>query len=557
MKRRTAIFAMLVTSMAFAIPVSAAPPGDVSTVAGGNGNGSQSDEFSGPQGVTLNSEGTLFVADTDNHRIQRITFDGGGTPSYSTILGTGSAGTGLTELDSPADLAFAPDGSLFVVDTGNHRLQRVTFDSNGDFDATESVFGSGSAGIGVYELSLPASIAIAADGTVFIADRNNNRVQRIAFGPGAEAEAGVTVAGDTAGNPGSADDRVDQPYGIALDASGTLYVADSGNDRVQMISFDGAGDPTTAVSVAGSNGSGDAANQLNAPYGVGVRADGTIYVADSDNDRIQEITFDGNGEPELATTVAGGNGRGSGDAQLNTPYDIGFDTDGNLYTPDRGNHRIQKLTLASLDTTDPSIDLTTPAATRVGGTTTVQFSCADPGGSNIATCTATLNGQPVEDGDVIATLVRGTNTLVVTATDNAGNTTSTSTTFLSHGKRELAGQYRQLTGPGGAIARLYMAAFTREPESAGFTFWTTNHDDGMQLESIAAHFASGSEFKAHYNTTSDTEFVELMYNTILGRSAETSGHAYWLGRLGNGLTRAELLLFFSGSPEFKSITYTS
>lgn len=74
---------------------------------------------------------------------------------------------------------------------------------------------------------------------------------------------------------------------------------------------------------------------------------------------------------------------------------------------------------------------------------------------------------------------------------------------------------------------------------------------------MANHFANGAEFKNSYNTTSNSDFVDLMYEQIMGRSAEAKGHAFWVGALNAGMPKAELLLWFSGSPEFKHITFTS
>lgn len=557
MRKLLALLIVVILNVSFTSTIGAADTtGTVTTFAAGNGVGTDGNQANGPRGVSFDDADTLYISDTDNHRVQRVTFDGGGTATYTTVGGTGGQGQDPTELYSPANVVASPDGSIFVLDTWNHRIQRITFDGNGDPNPATKIYGiTAGYGSSVNNFAVPSGLAVDAEGSLFVSDRDNYRVQKISFDSNGDAELAVTVAGGN--GRGDAADELDAPYGIAFDADGALYIADSENDRIQKVTFDSNGDPELATTVAGGNGPGTASNQLDTPFGVAVRVDGTIYISDSANHRVQELTFDSNGAPQTPTTVAGGNGPGSLNNQLDTPYDLAFDSDRSLYIADSANHRVQKLVLSSLDAVAPSIVLSTPAPNTVGGSLTVTFSCADTGGADIDTCTATLNGQPVQNGDIVTSSFRGTQTLVVTAVDNAGNTSTQATAFFAYGKREVVGTADQLTGARGAIARLYMAAFVRAPEPAGSDYWTTRRNAGMSLQAIAGHFATGPEFKSKYETVSDADFVDQMYLSVLDRTAEPAGRGYWIARLAGGLNRTDLLLLFSDSPEFRSITYTS
>lgn len=567
MRKRILLLPVLFLVSALLAPAAnaaAGPTGTIVTVAGGNGTGSASNQVNLPRGIAIDDAGTLYVADTENHRVQRVTFDIGGTPTYTTVGGTDGQGNDPTELYSPSDVVPAADGSLYVIDTWNHRLQRITFDLNGDPEPATTVYGGNGYNGGVNDFAVPSGIALASDGTVFVSDRDNDRVQKIAFDGSGNPNLAITVAGGN--GRGSDPDELNSPHGIALDSEGSLYIADAGNHRIQKVTFDGDGNANAATTIFGGLGAGTDANSLNTPWGVVVRSDGSMYVSDTGNERILNVGFDGDGDALPATTVAGGNGGGSADNQFNTVSGIALDTDNGLFIADPYNHRIRTLTLEAIvvpdpdpdpDVTAPLIVLAAHAETRVGETTTVSFSCEDVGTAGLQSCTATLNDKPVLNGDVVPATSRGTQTLVVTAVDTEGNTSTKTTTFESLGARELVGDFKDLDGDPAAVARLYLAAFARVPEATGFSYWKSTISSGMSLQDMANHFANGTEFKNSYSTTTNSDFVDFMYERVLARSAEPEGHAFWLAQLDAGMPKAELLLWFSGSPEFKGITYTS
>lgn len=170
---------------------------------------------------------------------------------------------------------------------------------------------------------------VDSNGNILIADADNGRIQKWASG----ASSGVTVAGVTK-SLGSNANQLNNPFGICLDNSGNLYIADSGNNRIQKWS-PGA---NVGVTVAGGNGRGSNANQLADPYAVAVDINGNIYVSDLGNYRIQKWAPGA----KSGETVGGGNGQGPGANQI-TPLGITLDSQGNIYCTDYDNHRIQKI----------------------------------------------------------------------------------------------------------------------------------------------------------------------------------------------------------------------
>lgn len=223
-------------------------------------------QYSSPQGVAVDAKGTVFVADSGNHRIQKTNaWTNAMTDLSGNVLGEiGRAGKGEGELDFPTDAALDADGNLYIVDSGNARVQKVAQD--GRFLAAW-----GSPGSGPGQFDLPLAVAVGPDGSVYVTDAKNNRVQRF------------DAAGRFVGEWGGAGDGPCEffgPAGIAADKEGRVYVVDRGNHRVQV--FDAAG---KWLGVVGGEGKGK--GQLLRPYGVAVDDEGQIFVVDTGNHRIQ------------------------------------------------------------------------------------------------------------------------------------------------------------------------------------------------------------------------------------------------------------------------------
>jgi DNA-binding beta-propeller fold protein YncE len=261
-----------------------------------------------PTDIAINENGSVYVADTYNHRIQKFTSDG------FFIKAWGQRGNGEGEFDYPYGIAIDTTNSVYVADNYNHRIQK--FNSAGQF-----ITKWGSQGGGDGELLRPRSIAIDAQDNVYVADTGNHRIQKF-------NSDGQFIT--KWGNQGSGDGQFDEPSGIAVDHAGNVYVTDSNNHRVQKFTPEGV-----FVSQWGSFGSTD--GNLNIPIGITVDRVDNIYVTDSQNHRVQK--FDPNG-----VFVAKWGQNGNGEGEFGGPRGIEIDNRDNVFVADWGNDRIQKFT---------------------------------------------------------------------------------------------------------------------------------------------------------------------------------------------------------------------
>jgi RHS repeat-associated protein len=333
-----------------------------------------------PYGIDVGPDGSLYIADAGIPRIRRVrpdgiitTVAGDGTPGYSGDRGPATQ----AKLSGPADVALAPDGSLYIADTNNNRIRRV-----GPDGIITPMAGDGSPGYSgdggpapAAKLSRPSGVTVGSDGSLYIADTDNNRIRRV--GPDGII---TTVAGD--GHPGyttaspqgdggpATKAVVGAPWEVAVGPEGSLYIVDTYNHSIRRVGPDGiittvAGKISgPGFSGAGFSGDGGLATAaaLQDPRGVAVGPEGSLYIADTSNLRIRRVVPDG-----IITTVAGNGTPGfSGDggaptaASLSLPR-IALGPDGSWYIADVGHSRIRRVTstlpgFAAGDLTIPSTD---------------------------------------------------------------------------------------------------------------------------------------------------------------------------------------------------------
>lgn len=283
--------------------------------------GSDEDHFNWPMGVALDGD-HIYVADFYNHRVQ--VFDRA-TRAYQSTLGTGSAGSGNDEFSHPSDVAVDTAGNLYVADQVNTRVQK--FNSGLVYQHTFGTTGVPYLTDG-YHYNEPADVAVDASGNVAIVEGEGGGSRLITL----DADGVVQFTIGEAGVWGADNAHFDEPRGVAFDADGDVYVADTWNNRVQIFNADGSYRATLGT----GGGSGD--YEFNGPRGVAVDSGGNVYVADSGNHRVQ--IYD-SGLTYSATLGVTGEA-GSDDEHLDWPLDIAVNASGDIYVADGGNDRVQR-----------------------------------------------------------------------------------------------------------------------------------------------------------------------------------------------------------------------
>jgi sugar lactone lactonase YvrE len=337
-------------------PAASLLPGLTSTVAGTGTAGETGDgapatvaELNAPGAEAVDGLGNLFVADTGNNVVRKITPGGtitrvAGTGTVGST-GDGAAATAAT-LNAPGGVAVDAAGNLYIADTGNNKI-RVVDAVSGNIS---TVAGSGTAGYtgdqgppASATLSAPMQLAWAPSGILYVADTGNSAVRAIAF----KESLITTVAGSA--NAGFSGDggagqaaQLQNPQGVAVDGVNNVYIADTGNNRIREVS---QGYINTIAGQQGGGFIGDGTattTELDAPAGVAVDSAGTLYIADTKNERVRVIaggqitTVGGTG-----TAGATGDGGTSVLATVNNPLAIALNHMGNLYVADTGNNKVR------------------------------------------------------------------------------------------------------------------------------------------------------------------------------------------------------------------------
>jgi glucose/arabinose dehydrogenase len=365
---KQALMALALSAGSFiAIPAQAdkCVTGTITTaVGGGIGDGAPAVNaaLGSPVGVALGKDGTIYIADKGRGRIRKVTTAG----VMTTVAGGGSPAQGVGD-DGPAvqarlsdlySVTMGPDGSLYVAEekSGN-RIRKI--DPNGVITTVAGTGEAGYAGDGgpatAARLNSPRDVALGRDGSLYIADRYNNRIRRV-------DPAGIitTVAGNGekrfAGDGGPATAAsLAAPDSVTVGPDGSLYIADTSNARIRKV------DPAGIIATIAGNGKqaygGDGGPAIEAsmfnPCGVKLGADGSIYIAEGSSKRIRKVDPAG-----IITTFAGkteggycGDGGPATAACLGEPKDIALATDGSVYIADSGSGRVRKVDPAGIITT--------------------------------------------------------------------------------------------------------------------------------------------------------------------------------------------------------------
>jgi DNA-binding CsgD family transcriptional regulator/sugar lactone lactonase YvrE len=350
----TAVIAFFVVRPALWPTQSAGPP--IATFAGTgqaavseDGSSARSTALASVDGLAVSPNGDVYMADA--YRVRRVHngivftvagssgnfpgFSGDGGPALQAQLSIAGAG-GLSIDRGTSGLALDRVGNIFITDTGNNRVRKVTLDL---LIST------------VIRGPEPRGCAIDTHGDVFVAETAANRVEKLDPNGALSIVAGTGRAGFSGDNGPAIAAELSAPEGLAFDQQGNLYIADAGNDRVRKVTPDG--NITTVAGNGQAGPGGDGGPALNAelfiPTGLAVDAHGILYIADSANNKVRQVDLYGNISTLAGTGQAGfkGDNRAAADAELNDPVALAVDSAGNLYIADLGNNRVRLVRLGS------------------------------------------------------------------------------------------------------------------------------------------------------------------------------------------------------------------
>lgn len=316
----------------------------------GDGGPAAKARLAGPRDVAVDGQGNVYITDQRNSRVRKVS-----GKTITTIAGTGKAGFSgdggpatAAQLSEPDGIAADAQGNVYIADYGNHRVRKVN-----PAGVITTIAGTGKQGFSgdggpasAAQLDYPNGVGVDGRGNVYIADTGNSRVRRVSASGTITTIAGtgeVRFSGD-GGRATSA--SLFRPTDVAVDGSGNLYIADFLNYRVRKVSPGG-----TITTIAGNGGRdsfGDGGRATAAeliPTSLALDRQRNVYIGDFHNDRVRKVTPGG-----TITTIAGTGLRGSrGDngpataAQLADPNGVAVDTQGNLYIADYGNQRVRKV----------------------------------------------------------------------------------------------------------------------------------------------------------------------------------------------------------------------
>ncbi|EFC47410.1 predicted protein [Naegleria gruberi] len=333
--------------------------GIISTIAGngtagysGDGSSAKSAQLYYPSGVAISSSDEIYIVDRSNNRIRKITTSG----IISTIAGNGTAGYSgdvatSAKLYYPSGIAISSSDETYIADTNNHRIRKITTSG-----IISTIAGNGTAGYSgdgssakSAQLYYPSGVAISSSDEIYIVDRSNNRIRKITTSGIISTIAGNGTAGYSGDGSSATSAQLNSPSGIAISSSDEIYIADMFNNRIRKITTSGIISTIAGTGTSGYSGDGSSATsiQLYFPYGVAVSLSDEIYIADMFNNRIRKITTSG-----IISTIAGGIGDGlSATTAYINAITFEFSSSGEIYIADTNNHRIRKITTSGIIST--------------------------------------------------------------------------------------------------------------------------------------------------------------------------------------------------------------
>jgi sugar lactone lactonase YvrE len=308
-------------------------------------------QFNSPVGAALDNHGNLFVSDRLGHRVRQIELEAYG--QVKTWLGDGKQGLvdkqGMqAEFYNPAAIATDKDGNEYIADAGNHVIRKVSL-----FGFVSTLAGStkgfkDSDNGALAQFNTPTGVAVDGQGNVYVADCNNHRIRKITPSGAVTTVAGQTTRGSRNGAASQA--LFDYPLGIGIDLNGNLFIAGGNENRIRKIATDGTVSTVAGTGISGNADGGPGVAQFHTPAALSIDRNGTIFVADRDNNSIRTVSQSGQVATFAGSTRGFLNAQGKA-AQFNMPTGVVVDAADIVYVADRGNNRIRRISRGGVVTT--------------------------------------------------------------------------------------------------------------------------------------------------------------------------------------------------------------
>ena len=371
--------------------------GKIATLAGngsegysGDGGPATSAQLGSYLYVASDAVGNVYISDTNNHRVRKLATDG----TITTVAGNGSDGYGgdagpatAAQLSSPNGIALDGNNNLYIADTNNHRIRKLA--ANGTISTVAGNGNAGSPGDGgqatAANLMWPAGVAVDSIGNLYIADSGNNRIRKVSTSGYISTVAGDGTWGFGGDGGPAISAQLKQPSGVVVDLSGNLLIADTANNRIRKVTTGGAINAFAGNGAPGWGGDGGPATdaQINIPRGLAIDPIGNVVIAQGYDNRVRKVTADGTiskiagvGQADFA-----GDGGPALAALLNQSQSATFDAAGNMYIADSGNRRIRKVTSSLAATTTTLTSSANPSVYGQSITLTATVAGANPAGT--------------------------------------------------------------------------------------------------------------------------------------------------------------------------------
>lgn len=507
----------------------------ITTVAGNGSYGFSGDggiateaSLSHPAGVSGDAQGNLYIANRSGHRVRKVSPNGVITTlagvTFAGFIGDGGAATAAA-LYFPVGVNSDSNGNVFIADSYNHRIRKVSPDGIITTVAgSNSTLGfSGDGGMATAaRLNSPLGVSSDTQGNLFIADAGNYRVRKVSPDGIITTVAGNGTAGFSGDGGAATAAKINLPSGVSSDTQGNLYIADTQNNRIRKVSPDGIITTVAGNGTIGFSGDGGQATlaRLYSPVAINNDFQGNLFITDYGNNRIRKVSPDG-----IITTVAGNGTTGfSGDgglataARLSSPYSASSDTQGNVFIADTFNNRIRKFASPL-----PGFDGADLIFLSVDGSQLYHF---DPSGRHLRTLNAKTNAvlysftydsagrlTQITDGDNNQTLIErdpaGNPTAIVSADNQRTTLALDGNGYLATLTNPVGEAYRmayttdglltKFTDPkGNASSMTYdtLGRLTRDQNAAG-GFWALNRID-LTSDNYEASMASAENRTTTY-----------------------------------------------------------